>query len=217
MPHPFSFFLSVALSVSLVLGLIHWMPTAQPVASFTDLRVATYKIEGDFGHCSAVMVAPGVLLTAAHCEDNAKKLSGSNLPIKFLRKDESRDLMLLQVAKGCPCVKMTFEEFVQDEPVVQIGYPEASGVQVLTEGRIQSAVDLRKFGNYKQFAMSTAAGAPGSSGGPVFVKRDGQWKVGGLVSFGTIGSYQGMYPYIVTHLMVISTPQSLHNFIFRTS
>ena len=211
------FLLSIVLSALLAVvgaaALLHVMP--QATESYTQLRAATYRIEGDFGHCSAVMVAPGVLLTAAHCEEEgAKKLSGSNLPIKFLRKDESRDLMLLQVGKGCPCVPITFEQFTQDEPVVQIGYPEASGVQVLTKGNIQGAINLEKQG-LKEMVLSTAPASLGSSGGPVFVKRDGEWKVGGLVFGGTMGAYQGMYPYIVTHLVVISTPQSLYNFIFR--
>ena len=209
-----SIFLSVVLAVSATLALIHVAP--QPVESYATLRAATYRIEGEYSHCSAVMVKPGVLLTAAHCENSAKKLSGSNLPVKFLRKDEKRDLMLLQVAKGCPCVEITFDKYFQDEDVVVVGYPEASGIQIVSFGKIQGAMDFSKINApYIGFAMQTAPISLGSSGGPVFVKRDGQWFVGGIVSFGTIGSYQGMYPYLVSHLGFVSTPQSLHNFIFR--
>src|SRR5438034_922962 len=90
-------FASVVLSVSVVLGLIHEMPRAN---EFKALRVATWqteiKQEGQLmGSCSAVLIQPHILLSAAHCNMGDIYLAGRGEKLVVLKEDKSVDLLLL--------------------------------------------------------------------------------------------------------------------------
>lgn len=190
---------SVVLSVGIVLGLTHWYPV-----SFTSIRAATYKVSGDLGHCSGVMIAENQFLTAAHCDMPNMKIDGKSAVV--LKKDEKLDLMLLVVQKGCPCVPVAKNDPGTDTKVYVIGYPLYMG-QTLTEGRLQP---LFKDSPFRQFSAPTIFG---NSGGPVIAMVNGRFQVVGVVSAIAGDVLYGMFPYVVPHLAIAASTDSINKFL----
>lgn len=168
--------LSVALSVPAVLGLVTVVPSAE-AERFTELRQATWQIDvGGMGHCSGTFIKPKIMLTAAHCFNDNLLVDGVKAVV--LKKDEKLDLMLLFVDKDSPVVALAVPMDVeQDMKVVVVGYP-GNMPQYLTEGRVQGTLVYED-------RIWTAISAPvwfGNSGGGVFVKIKGEWKLVGVLS-----------------------------------
>ena len=137
--------------------------------------------------CSAVVVAPGKALTAAHCSiitDMVLKRGDKLYPvISFTPDPTGRDLAFLEVnGLECPCAfRVSFPAEI-DEPAIVVGYPHGIG-QVLTYGLIQGRFK-NPFTN-EEYLITTAQVAPGNSGGPLFVVR-------------------GNYPYLVGVIVVMA-------------
>lgn len=217
MKYLLSIVVSVVLSTSLVLGLVHVVPpvqqhidvvVTQPVSmeDFTTIRQATLVWHGDLGQCSGVMVADGYMLTAAHCDQEGMKVDGQDV-IK-VKKDVTRDLMLLRVVPGCPCVSIAGADPLPDMKVVIIGFPAYKdlGVQFLTEGRWQGYLTFDKEMDipYGYFAATSAAGWFGNSGGGIFAKNsNGEYVLVGIVSF----------MLAAPTMTGVSTPESIQDFL----
>lgn len=195
--------LSVALSVAVILGLIH---SVGPVKTdFSTLRQATWQLTGDMGSCSGVMIKENLFLTAAHCEQPNMKIDGQEAIT--IKKDEDRDLLLLFVYKKCPCVPVAKVPPSLDSKVFVIGYPLAMG-QYITEGRYQ--------GLYKRniaFMTHTAPTVFGNSGGPVVAVIDGQFQVVGIVS--AVAAYADVFgvPIVVYHMSIAASTYSINAFL----
>lgn len=160
-----------------------------PQSAFAQIRAVTREIVAvrvddgkKKGYCSGVMVAPDLLLTAAHCDLSrapALKMTVNGQEAVLVRKDESRDIALLRVAAGCPCLAVIATPEL-DERVYVVGFPLDLG-QVMTEGRYEGqAPDSDSNGT--GMIIYTAGSTYGNSGGGVFVRRDGEWKLIGIVS-----------------------------------
>lgn len=152
------------------------LPLGGCATRYEDPRATVHIIEVGEGNASGVMVAPFLMLTAAHVVGDMQNLTvgPKKLPAKLLYKDDANDIALLHVAMDCPCASIAAPPEA-DVPVLVIGYPihQHVGVQVVTEGKTQGV-------NGNRLAM-TAPAAGGNSGGGVFVYQFGEWKLAGIL------------------------------------
>lgn len=156
-------------------GCVHTLHVEMPAGT---PRSATHLVQVTGGaQGSGVMIAPGVMVTAAHVVTGAKDITvGPNKArATVTRIDEKVDIAVLRVEMGCPCVPLADTQAEVDEQVVVVGYPLNSDVQrqVATYGRAQGVAGVH--------LVLTAAVAPGNSGGGVFIERDGQWRLAGVL------------------------------------
>lgn len=134
------------------------------------------------GVSSGVMIAPKVMLTAAHVVSNQPENSTffvGGKPAKVLRADQGKDLALLMVELGCPCASLG-ETPTPNTEVVKIGFPKHSTIalQVVTYGRAQGVAG----GEAKGLLLHTANMTHGDSGGGVFVRHLFGWRLVGITS-----------------------------------
>lgn len=143
-------------------------------ADYSSIRNATYPVfvqdeTGDtIGSGSGVMIAPTIMLTAAHIvADSAPeqiKIGIDNVSVVTVTLDTKLDLAVLRVQLGCPCVPVSKTIPAIDTKVVTIGYPLyplMNGVQYATNGLIQGVVG---HGLYISSPIMS-----GNSGGGIFV------------------------------------------------
>jgi S1-C subfamily serine protease len=197
---------SVVLSLSLVVGFAHYVPDA----GYSQVREATHQLVSEFGSCSAVAIKPDVLLTAAHCD--APELRVGRLNGVVVKKDESKDLMLVYVA-GLNSQVLSVAKAMPglDEKVALAGFPLGVG-EVVTEGRVQSLTTLAP----DHLALVSAPGVFGNSGGPVVVRRGMHYEVVGVVSMIVVAPISmGMFaiPNIVPHLMLVVNATAINSFL----
>ena len=195
---------SVVLSVSSVLGLIHGVsPVKESVAT---LRQATWLVKGEFGTCSGVLIAPKRLLTAAHCEQPVMTVGGEEA--RVLARNAATDLLLLEVNVRGVYFPVYLANLPEDVAVKVVGFPLNRGVQYLTDGTTQ--------GDVPGYEFYTAISAPvmfGNSGGPVFAKVNGVWMVVGIVSAVASGTMGGMFPFVVPHMGLMVNGKAIGSFL----
>ena len=126
-----------------------------------------YQESGGSG--SAVVIAPGLVLTAAHVALNDKLLINGK-PTKVLKINKAVDLALVQAAVDCPCVPLG-TDVNMDDRVMAVGWP-LGHLEMATEGRVQGWMD--------RLVLTDSTIAPGNSGGGLFAFQDGQWKLVGV-------------------------------------
>ena len=114
--------------------------------------------------CSGVMVAKGLLLTAAHCDVGITKYD-------IVKKDEEKDLMLVRYEPKEPYGIAPLGASPEVGDVVRaVGYPLAIGVQYTTTGAVQDVV-MDEVADAPFFKFLMAASTPvifGNSGGGLF-------------------------------------------------
>jgi S1-C subfamily serine protease len=164
-------------------------------------RAETVKLSTETGVGSGVVLEPGIVLTAAHVAENEGLVSSRKeglvgdilfLEDAIVRNNNQVDLALLWYREGvhCPCVKLAEYEAEVDEPVIVVGFP--SGIaQVVTEGKSQGVQqEIRTYVSNGFFSMElflgkrlvlTAPVSGGNSGGGVFVKRNNEWQLVGIL------------------------------------
>lgn len=137
-----------------------------------------------------------MVLTAAHCDvtefltqngimDAKFKIAGH--PYTIVKKDVSKDLMLLYVPDlVSPYIEVASKNPVRDQDVTVVGYPFGL-TQFVTEGKFQDDVKLddpMAQGPDASFIATQAPISPGNSGGGLFVKEGGKFKLAGVASMG---------------------------------
>jgi hypothetical protein len=147
----------------------------------STIRAATKLVYLETGgNGSGVMIAPNRMLTAAHVaevhsRDRPLMVDGRPI-IKVLKIDYERDLALISVASGCPCVPVgSLPE--NDTDVELVGYPLNGyvGTQIVTEGRTQGLHPD------KQRLIATTNASPGNSGGGLYAFQKGEWRLVGIL------------------------------------
>jgi V8-like Glu-specific endopeptidase len=143
-------------------------------------RGAVRLISNETGNGSAVVIAPNLVLTAAHVAV-VQGLKIGDREAKALRISQEADIAVMGVEVGCPCATIADRPVEVDEPVLVVGFPYHMhfGAQVVTFGRAQSIQNGHM--------VLTAAALPGNSGGGVFARRDGQWQLVGILVAGHPG------------------------------
>lgn len=166
-------FLALALSVSFV-----GTRVAMDSQTYLTPRGTVHLVVGERGRGSAVVIAPGFALTAAHVVAGQEKITinGHSVVSYWFDKNYEKsgvDLALVHVpGLVCPCAPLGTSP-VLDDRVVSIGYPLSAG-QYATEGRIQDiALD-----SPKQYVSSPIIF--GNSGGGTFVFQDFRWRLVGI-------------------------------------
>lgn len=144
----------------------------------------TVRMLGD-RRCSGVVIQPGVVLTAQHClaGDGSSLTIGGVAPRVLAQGDDRLDYALLQYPDAvapCPCAPVAEREAERDEAVDIVGFPLGLGVQVLTTGHSQGVQDNPHL-PYGRRLVTTALVAGGNSGGGVFVFRNGEFMLVGLL------------------------------------
>lgn len=177
-------------------------PMQNATAATVPVRAITPQ--GTRSFCSAVVVQPGVALTADHCYIGERayiEQAGRLLPITgTVQPSDADDVRVLTVpGLECPCAPLgTAADVKEGADVIVIGYPRG-GPQKVTEGKIVSVdetvcygfdmISEEEFDCFQQ-ARTNAPAQPGNSGGPVFVIRDGvAYVIGLLVGGGPAGTY----------------------------
>lgn len=137
-----------------------------------DAQQAVVLISNDSGgNGSGVIIAPNVVVTAAHVAAASRpedqlyaRYKGYSLPIQVIKIDHENDMAILRIeGVKCPCVPVASKAPSKNEKVWAVGYPVNSTVknQITTEGISQGVNSDKKL-------VFTAPIAPGNSGGAVF-------------------------------------------------
>lgn len=139
----------------------------------SDVRQFVHIIENGTGQlCSAVTVRPGIALTADHC--------ATVIGEALARGDDRKDIALIKhVGAKCPCPRIADREAELDETVYVVGYPRGIA-QVLTIGASQGVHENSRM-PYGRRLVTTALVGPGNSGGGVFVFRNGEFQLVGIL------------------------------------
>lgn len=150
--------------------------------SFTVPRAQVKLLIGDNDNCSAVVLAPGKVLTARHCDEIVNPTIDGK-PVKFGKISPDADLMLAEADVQCPCASVGPKP-VLDEDVIVVGYPFANfleGLQVLTQGKAQGVRHGGPLAEEGDTLIITAPVGDGNSGGGVFINREGVWYLVGIL------------------------------------
>lgn len=147
---------------------------------------------------SAVVIAPNYAVSAWHVFKQAESIpsekktlsqylmsptsqDNTGVPIEIIAKDEEHDLVLLKGSFGCPCAPLGNQPEL-DETVYTAGFSAANvhGLLIVSPGTYQ--------GVSKQLGLHGTLNftAPGGSGGGLFQKQDGAFKLVGIIA--AIGS-----------------------------
>jgi len=185
--------LYIVLAAALVIvGLVSSNPSASSSNLARDearaviVKVIPVNPEID-GMCSAVVIAPEMALTAKHCRGLLQYQvlldDGTKLPVTQTVEAPNDDVMFLKVpGLKCPCAQPALSPAQIDEPAFVVGFPEDI-MKVVTEGRIQGrakATDTLD-DQLHWFLVVDASASPGSSGGGLFVIREGRPYLVGIV------------------------------------
>lgn len=195
---------SVVLSTIVMLGLVHTTPKAYSDLSL--LREATWQMFIEGGTCSGVMIAPKLYLTAAHCQGTNMNVEG--VPATLVKVDKDKDLMLLEVDLGCPCIPVAAVDPAIDTPIMVIGFPLGVG-EYLTEGRLQGFLNS-PIGHLRHISAPIIFG---NSGGPVIAMVDGRYVVVGIISAVHGDVLYGLIPYVVPHLSIAVSVETINKFL----
>jgi len=129
---------------------------------------------------SGTVIKEGYVLTVAHVVPKSKQIAYINdnglKPARVIKVDQVNDLALLAADVKCPCASIsTANKVIIDDPVYAVGFPMFLDykIQTLTLGTIQ--------GLYGNSIISTTPTAPGGSGGALFGKENGQYKLFGVI------------------------------------
>lgn len=141
------------------------------------------KEDGDI-FCSAVVIRPGVVMTASHCADLDMRLAQyGTVGTVVAAGNEQFDLALVLFTEAeapCPCARIADSEAALDEPVVVVGYPRGL-TQVVTRGAGQGVINNSALPYGGPRLVSTAPVYGGNSGGGVFVQRNNEYQLVGIL------------------------------------
>lgn len=163
-------------------------PAAHNPAKLAAQTVVAMVDASGESFCSAVVVAPGVALTAAHCSiDEPSFLVQDGAPRAIAKWDVApgRDVAMIAVpGLRCPCAPLApASAVVTGADVFMLGFP-FGGPQAITYGWVVGRLVVNGYtgidtGNY---ILIRGQVRPGNSGGGAFVVIDGRAYLIGIVS-----------------------------------
>ena len=160
--------------------------------------------------CSGVVIQPGVVLTASHCVRPDVPLTltpGGPTAHVVANGDDRLDYAILRFPESaamCPCAPIAAREAEREEAVYVVGFPSGMAVQILTTGTSQGVQENPRL-PYGRRLVTTAPVAGGNSGGGVFVLRDGEYRLVGVLveALGTMSfavPLADLYPFLASNL-----------------
>lgn len=166
-----------------------------PSAHYADARNGVKLLRNPMGAGSGVVLAPGVVLTAAHVAEEpalVTRAGGTVGKVRAIGNQGAVDLAVMEypVADApCPCAKIADHEAEVDEPVIIVGHPYGMGPVVITSGLAQGIADAPVEGQMGEQIIVrrlviAAGSSPGNSGGAVYAYRDGEWQLVGILVAG---------------------------------
>jgi S1-C subfamily serine protease len=181
--------------VALVLAVVAILAVG-PVQSTDSLPYDTVRMVRlqDHQHCSAVVIAPGIALTAAHCLQRHITVDGLKVD-GIVAPADDKDIAVLRVpGLKCPCAVRGVRPAKGDQ-VLAVGFPaNRDGEQAISPvARVRSVGELRlEFPFLADMEESAehfiVTDAPivshGDSGGALFSMQNGSWKVVGITAIG---------------------------------
>ncbi len=151
-------------------------------------KASFLSLSGDqiVGSASAIVIAPGYATTSYHVFGGIPKdvtvvhvmlVDEDEITVKMVAKDEDNDVVIIKGNFKCPCAPLTKKRPYQDQEAYAVGFPAYSMVQsqFVTWGHVQNKPDAA-------YILTTTNTGPGGSGGGIFVKEDGKWKLAGIVT-----------------------------------
>ena len=124
--------LLAALLVGVTVALMAWACAIAPAPVAPPDRLALATTVSLGGHCHAVAIAPGRLLTASHCVVPAMRVGGVAAYLESF--EPLRDLALLRAALDFPIVRVRLPRFGERVQVVHLMCPAPPCVG---EGRVE--------------------------------------------------------------------------------
>lgn len=171
------------------------------------MREVTVLLDGEVGMGSGVVIAPGVVLTAAHVADN---FDGTPFSVttdagrtywagnRVVYSDPEQDFAVVSAPNvDCPCAMLAGAEQWRDGALWAVGYPmyPIYQAQTITTGALQGHNRDGKLAMTVPIVM-------GNSGGPVFSRGYRGFELVGIVSSVTaappmiMGGPGGLLPHL---------------------
>jgi S1-C subfamily serine protease len=150
------------------------------------IKTIDEKTEVVAGNGSGIVIKEGYMISVAHVIGKGpghRFITSENsnvIPLTIVKVDQENDLALVaSPAIKCPCATLVSEVF-QDEEAWTVGFPQFSTYQTqfITTGLIQNYTNNN--------IVATPNAAPGSSGGGLFINRNGNFMLAGIIK--AIGS-----------------------------
>ncbi len=156
---------------------IHYIDWSKQNAMYQAQQTVVRLYHEEEGTGSAVVIAPGRLLTAAHVvsdvEEGWEISDGSTFyGIEYI--DHAADIAVIAAGVDCPCDPLVHQDPRLLEETLTVGHPDGRLKNVVTEGRWQGK-------DTKYHDLSTGQAMPGVSGGGVFIVRNGIPRLTGIV------------------------------------
>lgn len=157
----------------------------------STVRASVRQLGNEDGDASGIVIVPGIVLTAQHVAVHAGlRFDGGKAPGEVIAMGNGTplDIALLRYPLSearCPCARLADSPALLDEKVWIVGYPLGIA-QIVTTGTAQGTKIVivragRRADTLGSRLITTASVAPGSSGGGVFVYRDGAFQLVGLI------------------------------------
>jgi len=176
---------------------------------YLDVVASTFPLVsiGGKAYCSSTKIAPQLVLTAAHCVADEIKEGGLILrkdgqlkTFKVKKIDVENDLALLEVDVDGKIAEIQGFEPETYSDVIAAGYPVGAGL-VITKG-----MWVGKFfdSSYIGHMLASINVGPGNSGGGLWTKESGKWKLLAVVQF---------YAPVAQHVCGVSAIPTLKEFL----
>jgi S1-C subfamily serine protease len=175
--------LAVAVAVLFLAGCVR-TGVVLPTETVRIIRV------GESQMCSAVVIRPGVALTARHCLSQGITVDGKPVAFVVAPMDEGKDIAVIS-APGleCPCALVGRRPAVGDK-IVAVGFPGgAEGRQDVSAGTVRAVGSVAEIAPWiaehplaaHTFILSDVPMLEGGeSGGGLFAVQDGKWRLVGI-------------------------------------
>ena len=183
-------------------------------------RDSIFQLRAETHTCSAFAIAPGRILTAAHCKSTDIVLidsKGREFTARVIKEDKAKDLLLLEAPTNAPALDI-WNDFwqgglVPGTEIIALGYPGYYGSYTWEHGYVKEIREMPAFG---EVVVSKDISFPGLSGGAVIDIRRGK-VVGMVVAVAEDVKYFNSYTHQHNSISILVSYYELTNLYFYRS
>ena len=175
-----------------VAGVFAGVTSLSAANPYADARATVRRmVDISGGKCSAVVIAPGVALTAKHCTD-AMPAQVDGLDVKSHASHPTQDVSRLTVpGLKCPCAALGTVRPTPDEAIAALGYLYGDALITSRGEYLEQVLNTDDSQTYGLFMGNLG---PGMSGGGVFrIFLTGEVKLVGILSAMGKQGFPGLY------------------------